>query len=299
MPDAFCDLFTSHEPNNKNNKIFELIENNSIIDNENEEKITLEYDFNDTHICLPNLSEFPEHFVSYINQIHSDLINSAKDIIGLIRWVKGISGKQNPFSQGELFWSKDNLFWHQIPIGFGSFFEIQPGIQLNKSEKESIYKLYDSGIREPVNHELFREAWAQRFSNPRSSIIMGVTAVEVGVKMSISKLVPDAEWLISQLQSPPIYNILRDYWPMLPVKNKINNQSSFPDSRLEPFRIGVNIRNTIVHKGDDAPEIHRVIQILEAIKDILLLLDYYCGFGFTYDFINDDRIRSLTANLKT
>ena len=68
-----------------------------------------------------------------------------------------------------------------------------------RSEMESLIKAVNN---EPIGHELFLEAWELRKSNPRSALIIGMSAAEVGFKQCIGKLVRDAEWLAT---NAPIY----------------------------------------------------------------------------------------------
>src|SRR5438093_1519542 len=47
-----------------------------------------------------------------------------------------------------------------------------------------------TGSQEPLGHELFREAWNLRIQSPRSSVLVGIAAVEVGVKHFVVGLDP-------------------------------------------------------------------------------------------------------------
>ena len=39
----------------------------------------------------------------------------------------------------------------------------------------------EAGAEEPLGRQLFREAWSQVGTNPRSGLVIGVTAAEVGL----------------------------------------------------------------------------------------------------------------------
>jgi hypothetical protein len=57
-------------------------------------------------------------------------------------------------------------------------------------------------VEEPLAHELLREAKAALGGSPRGALLMAATALETGVKTHLSRLVPDASWLLSEMPSP-------------------------------------------------------------------------------------------------
>jgi hypothetical protein len=63
-------------------------------------------------------------------------------------------------------------------------------------------QLLDANQLEPVPHALLREAWSQRHSNPNSSLLIGMAALEVGVKDYIAACMPAAAWLAENVPSP-------------------------------------------------------------------------------------------------
>src|SRR5205823_10386536 len=45
----------------------------------------------------------------------------------------------------------------------------------------------------------------------RSALVIGGAAVEVATKECVSALAPDADWLVLELQTPPVPRMLREY----------------------------------------------------------------------------------------
>jgi hypothetical protein len=51
------------------------------------------------------------------------------------------------------------------------------------------------------------------------------------------------------------------------------------------------LRNSLVHKGEDAPELKELEPMLEACRDVLWLLDYYSGMEWAWSHIDRRRVR--------
>ena len=75
--------------------------------------------------------------------------------------------------------------------------------------------MINQGLSEPLTHSLFREAYAQRVTNRRSSLVLAVAAAEVAVKRCATILAPRAAWLLEELPSPPIAQMITDFLPSL------------------------------------------------------------------------------------
>jgi hypothetical protein len=142
----------------------------------------------------------------------------------------------------------------------------------------SVIELVNAGNREPIGHELFEEAWNQRSDLPRSSLLIGMTAAEVGFKTFIGDLVPDAEWLAFNAPTPPLVQMLEQYLPGLAVRQRITDTTPLlvPKKILDTIRKGVLLRNRIAHAGEDVKQ-DSLKEILGAVRDLLYLLDFYAG----------------------
>ena len=57
-----------------------------------------------------------------------------------------------------------------------------PASKMSEALRASFMSLIESGSREPLAQALFHEAWNQRIDFPRSSLLIGVAAAEVGFK---------------------------------------------------------------------------------------------------------------------
>lgn len=283
---AFCTAKVNLDLSPKNQEVFEHIESNSIIDNEAEWRQKYK-DQDGQEIVLPSMDDFPEYFRSYISQINKELSDACRLIINAVRWRTNTLGPHGPISTRGLYWSRDNVFWHPAPSSFLTrLFISSSSVRISEKAREDINKIILSKTQEPVHHELFREAWSQRIGNARSSLITGLSALEVAVKSTIGTLIPDTAWLVENIPSPPVTKLLTEYLPRIPVINTIEGKVlPPPESIMNLLKKAVTIRNRIAHIGGKPPDDETLDQILEAISDTLWLLDYYCGHLWAYNHI--------------
>jgi hypothetical protein len=109
--------------------------------------------------------------------------------------------------------------------------------------------------------------------NPRSSIVLAVAAAEVGFKQFAVKAVPETEWILENLQSPPLITMLKKFlWSklVLPPKNTV---PAVPKSIIKELESAVSVRNKIVHKGVKELKGTSVESVIAAVRDLLYFLD--------------------------
>jgi len=246
-------------------------------------------------IIIPSLSSFPENFKTFINQISDELTEAIKRSITTIRWYTHHRGKHSPFGFLNFTWTNDNINWYPVPASIYVSIETIPSrIQLGKKDKDVVFNLINSDNIEPVYHSLFREAWEQRGQNPRSSIILAMSAVEVSVKHLIEKTIPDATWLVTKLQSPSVYLIFKEYLPQLNINNKINGVKILPsESMIENLKKWVTKRNEITHLGKKPLTREKLEEMLLTIKDILHIIDFNCGHEWAIRHIRESSLQSI------
>ena len=139
----------------------------------------------------------------------------------------------------------------------------------------AVAELVTSSEREPVAHELWREAWNLRHPNPRSSLVIGVAAAEVGLKQLIAALVPRAKSLVENIPSPPLDTMIRKVLPDLPVRAEVEPNRRVPRHLRSAIAAAVEDRNRVVHLG--ATPRSDLRETLLAIREFLYMLDMYSG----------------------
>ena len=152
------------------------------------------------------------------------------------------------------------------------------------------------GDDEPLGRQLLREAWELRERSPRGALILAIAGAEVGVKGYVARLMPDASWLLENLPSPPLYKMLRDYLPALPVAIWFTDRTrQLPDDLLREIRTGVELRNKIVHKGSDVPS-ETLDRVLRAVSDVLWVLDVCQGAEWAARFIRAETLLAWASS---
>lgn len=295
---AFCTASSAVEPNEKVRDVFAKIAANQIIPADGDStQVSIEYSTPDgTRVRIPALSDFPEYFCSFVKNVSGELADMAVRTISVLRWRANELGPHNPISTRGLHWSIDGAFWHPVPADFGVRVSILEPLRASEQLRAEVDNIVRSGGGAPLHHDLFREAWKQRDENPRSALVIGMAAAELSVKHCISTLVPDAEWLATNLPTPPLVRMLIEYLPKLPARCKLDGQVKPPPAEvLETLRKGVTIRNQLSHAGTLNPSIEEVEEILRAVHDLLWLIDFYSGSEWALGFLRPETRAGLST----
>lgn len=288
-----CIAITEEEPSSSVYEIFKRLANKPNADDarlkEQQEFVKAESQVKEPD--APSVSSFPSYFQEFASQVHHKLYESIRRTVRIIRWRWALTGPHNPIAATSgVSFSFDNQSWFVMPRdlyfqGGGFEFVFQVSARLH-AEMEGLLK---AGENEPLGHELFLEAWELQHRNPRSALIIGVSAAEVGLKQCIGKLAPDAEWLANNAPTPPVVKMLKEYLPFLPARSKIEGRVLEPCKRIRTaIRDGIEARNQSVHKGSKPPKGEVLKEWLLSIRDLLYLLDFYCGFEWALEYIRDE-----------
>ena len=221
----------------------------------------------------------------YMEPMHS----SSRHIVRLLRWRTGlIQSTIEPIVTNKDFISVDESRWLCVSAARSltlSFIPTPP--QVVSTIAEQVVQLAEQGIDEPLGHQLYREAWQLRESNSRAALVIAVAAAEVGLKKVIGTLVPEAQWLLEEIQTPSFSKMLRKYIPTLKVRSRLTGKSVLPPSGLlNLLDEAVKARNKIVHAGAEPPNREEFGQMLDAICDFLWVCDMYAGQLKVVDFIS-------------
>jgi hypothetical protein len=241
---------------------------------------------------------FPDEFQDYVGYAQSNLWKVIRRTVRVLRWRYAVGGPHDPFSSRGSEWSMDGTVWRPLPSRTNVYvWDEGLGVNARRTNATEIGDLVDDGFDESIGHELFREAWNQRTSNPRSSLIIVIAAAEAGIKELITTLQPQTSWLIENAPAPTLTSLLKNYLPKLPVKLKINGDVYPPPkwimSTIDP---AVTHRNKVVHLGRSAPPINQLDDIFLATKDILWMLDYYAGHPWAIEHLTPRTRSALGLN---
>jgi hypothetical protein len=234
----------------------------------------------------------PPSLQGFINQVTAELNLAAKKSVDALRWRYGILGPYSPFSSGGSEWSFDGEEWHSLPHALQVRMEVVSAgtVHITEEVKADAEALLSARITEPLGHTLFREAWALSSRYPRSALVIGVAALEVGLKQLVSELVPEAEWLMEKVPSPPLQQMLKNYLPKLPAKCTFGGEVLPPPKEIRSLiDDAVQQRNRVAHRTEGAALDYEALKVrLLAIRDVLWLLDYYRGLAWAPTHIREE-----------
>ncbi len=213
--------------------------------------------------------------------------------ISILRWRSGLSeGPVDPFRNRGEYLSRDGESWIEIHMArsLKAKFVLAPRqIETSPVFEDQVVGLITEKSEEPLGHQLFREAWNQRSSHPRSALVIDVAAAEVGLKKLIGTLVPEAQWLVDEIQTPSFGKMVRKYLPSLPVKARFHGKKITPPGALiKRLDRAVECRNKVVHAGEPPPQSEKLEEMLQAVDDFLWICDAYAGHLWVAEYIFTD-----------
>jgi len=135
-------------------------------------------------------------------------------------------------------------------------------------------------------HELLREAEQNAYSNPRSSLVLAVAAIEAGIKAYVADVAPAAEWLAFKAPSPPVAKMIADYLPTLP--GSAGARIGKPSRRIRTLiQDAVEARNNVAHTGTGEWSHEKLDELIDTARDFLYALDYFRGREWAIEHLSE------------
>lgn len=243
----------------------------------------------------------PELFWRETESQLESLDRRAGEIVNKLCWRFGVHDGPSVMrsSLPRLRYSYDGGSVSRFPlVGFYEWDPtLEPGFCPEGEEFEKILKwVAETGATAPLHHTVFQEADRRRWSEPRVAIVMAVVAAESAVKKLVADLFPDTRWLLENIPSPPVTKIVKELFPKLPAKCRINGLVQQPTKKMRTaLHDAVELRNAIVHGREAAVADRTVDELLSQIKDLLALIDYYAGNEWAFRMISKANRAALEA----
>ncbi len=246
---------------------------------------------------------YPQGLQDLCSQRTNALRQEATRTYGLLRWRFGIWQGSGQFSNAAFYWSEDGAQWFplRLPwritlVGHGV-----GGLDLTDAVPEALEPLSLQGSEEPLGWDMWHAAYALHDNDERTALILAVSAVEVEVKRLLGHLVPDADWLVRNLPSPPVHKILGQYLSTLPG---IDSSLLPPKHVRAAYQKAVELRNELVHTGGRAGgRWHQTLdsfdldRLLDAAADLLWLFDVYRGHSWGLEHLSNETRKALDLPL--
>lgn len=232
-------------------------------------------------------SGLPPAMNAFIEQIRKELVHAITRSCLVLRWRHALLGPPDPLRPigAGPEWSLDGSTWHPLPANAGTRADVS-SIYPSVSVASEVQAMLDTGRDEPLAHKVFREAWDNRFSSRRSAIVIGVAALEVGIKAFISQASPSVQWLISNAPSPPIKRLLAEFLPSLETPATLEGKVvAPPKSILDLVEKAVVTRDRAANASAEDVTHDSLEEMLVAIRDVLWLLDFYGGASWAVSHV--------------
>jgi hypothetical protein len=142
----------------------------------------------------------PQNFQDFYKLAAKRLLELTSGFVKAMRWVQGASGPQSPLGAVGYFWSPDKTTWYNLPAGFQLSMKTSRGIDLSTEAIAQVRNVWLSQA-EPLGHELIREALDIVRPNQRSALLIGISALETGLKEYIQLRVKYANLILEKMPS--------------------------------------------------------------------------------------------------
>jgi hypothetical protein len=244
------------------------------------------------------ISELAPTTVQLIDYIFIYLGNLSQSTVTIFNWTHGLDSPLDHYRRPNHAWySEDGNRWSRYSLVRSlriAVEEITRIIHAENVQIDEVVRKIEAGADEPLGRQLFREAWRQVGTNPRSALVIGVTAAEVGLKRLIATLLPGTGWLMDEIPTPPVGKILRKFLPTLQVKAKrIDGGPIMPPRELiRRIEEAVEYRNDVVHAGKPPPTRQELAGMLRAISDFLWMCDIYLGEHWAARHISPETMKN-------
>jgi hypothetical protein len=204
------------------------------------------------------------------------LFDQTLRLIRVARWRLAIPGPHQPLDAESRAWH-DGTAWRELPFVIPSMSWPVVSGALSESWRTEIERLVAAGS-EPFGQELYREASVQRADNPRSAVVIGLAAVEVGVIGTARALAVGLPVDAGRLR---FGHLMNEVVPRLAERRAINGRVLLPPPTLiDTLFRARRLRNRLVHGSARTPANDAVNDTLEAVRNLLLFLDFYAGHGW-------------------
>jgi hypothetical protein len=235
-----------------------------------------------------NFAKMNRDSIKIIDDCFFHLRDLARSTITVFNWIHGLDGPPDPlgWAQGggwaQALYSEDSEHWLQYSLARTIRLlveEATSSIFARNAQIDEVVRKVEAGAYEPLARQVFREAWGQIGVNPRSALVIGVSAAVVAVRGLIGTLIPGAKWLVDELQTPPVGKILRQFLPTLPVRTTWadGRPISLPTELIRLVEKAFEARNKVAHGGAHPPSRRELANMLRAIDDLLWFCDVYSG----------------------
>lgn len=236
------------------------------------------------------LEHFPDELSIYLKRIETNATQRVKSFVSVLRWRFNLDSKAKPISSLNAYCS------HSLKGPWIYISDLENRIMYGEDKRVSIenvispdfLEFFASSESEPIGHELYREARDILSVSKRGALVLGVASVEVRLKELIGEAFPSVNWLITEVQSPPIVKIFKHYIPELFEEYKDSIDKFRETKHMKQINKAIELRNNISHRGADADTGWIVVDFIDSAEQFVWFCDFLAGYLWAED--NFDQI---------
>lgn len=242
----------------------------------------------------PSRDMCPSIIENLLNNVESELSSKAIRILKLIRWRQSCIAPVEMQDSGILYWKVGDGDYPIAPLksydNQDIIIKVSKGIHWSNQHSDDLQILWkNKDLAEPLGHTLLREASMLALESPRSSILIMTAALETAVKIHISTIAPDTEWLMETIPSPDMVKILHKYIPLIHLNR--GKKLDFWDnvkSSIKKIQELIAIRNKVAHTGKIPKGTRPVKEYIEVVSDFLYLFDVLDGHEWAKTLVSKE-----------
>lgn len=244
----------------------------------------------------------PEPVQDFCRAVRKEMSEAVSRCVELLRWRHGLEVPHEPVRGQSLGpkWSLDGEEWRTLPVETWMGVEGRRRLSLEGENLEAVKALLDAERTEPLAHQLLREAHDVRGSHPRSALVIGMAALENGVKDFLVRVDPSEglRRVLEKLPAPSVKTFFTTILPGLSMpRGSEENPVTFPrlpDGLIETIKHANGARNRVVHVWtSETVDTELVDRALKMVRDLLYLMDYYAGQEWALRHVRDDTLDEM------
>jgi hypothetical protein len=242
--------------------------------------------------AIEAMESAPNELLDFFQPITTELLAAASRVVQTMRWVLNLTSSGRPVSAPHFSWSYDAQEWWPVSAHDSPINPLGEGDVVILSSTTGVVQavLGREGFGEPLGRQLLYEAVDLLEANPRAALVLAIVAAEVGLKDFAGGGAPERTWLLSEVATPPIVKMIREYLPIL-TDTRTHDGRVMPKAMTSTLQRGVERRNEIVHRGLDAPDEEDLRELIETVNDFLYALDWLAGHKWAFGRMREETQR--------
>jgi hypothetical protein len=237
---------------------------------------------------------YPADWKAICDNVFAELSQDTSKFVKQLMWFFNISHVHDPVQYIFLYCNTRGAEYHAVKLPSEPSTYWHNDVVWDNANRAAFISLWKSASEEPLGHELFREAGSLLHSAPRSALLMLANALEFAVKSYISQRVPATQWLLTEVQSPPISKMLRRFVPTLKPARGVDLSNWDALSKIfNRFDDLTTQRNHLAHRGTWELKIDKLIEFKDDVSDVLFILDYLSGQQWAINNVRKETCRTL------